>query len=204
LGIEVVFKALPWQRSLKTMMKGKVDGTFAASYKKGRLQYGNYPMDNGKIDAAKRLHMSGYSLYVLNDSDIKIENDRIINVSGKIGAQRGFSIVESLKKMELKVDYGTSDPVIDLNKLLRKRIDGAALQSARADNIIENDELLKGKIRKIDTNRKPFNQKPYFLMLSKQLMNKYPGFAEKFWGNIEKTRESENYKNIVTAFFINN
>jgi polar amino acid transport system substrate-binding protein len=206
IGIKIKTVGYPWTRALVTMQKGNLDGVFAASYKPERKKYGSYPLKDGELDGDRRIHTSGYSLYILEGSKLKFDGDKFENlVSGigvtDIGVQRSFSIIPSLKKFDVNLNDSSSDPDHILYMLFHKRIAAAAIQAARADQIIAAKPLFQKKIIKYKTNKKPFHQKPYFIMLSHQFMKRYPGFSEKFWNAVKEVRNSSEYRQRETEFY---
>ncbi len=104
----------------------------------------------------------------------------------------------------MEIDDGTADPEAILKKVMVGRNIAGALQTARADNLIENNEEFKNNIEKFSTNKSPFDQKPYFLMLSHQITQKYPEFAKEFWDALEKVVNSKEFKEKETEFYKNN
>ncbi len=205
-GIKIKTVGYPWTRALVTMQRGDIDGVFAASYKPEREKYGCYPFKGGKLDGDRRIHTSGYSLYILKGSNLKFDGDKFENlVSGigvtDIGVQRSFSIIPSLEKFDVSLNDSSADPGHILNLLFHKRIAAAAIQADRADQIIAAKPLYQKEIVKYETDKKPFHQKPYFIMLSHQFVKRYPEFSETFWDAVEEVRNSSEYRQRETEFY---
>jgi len=97
LGHDVEIVRLPWKRCMDSLGKNQVDGVFGASYKEKRQKFGVYPMANGKHDGSKQLHPDSYSLYVPKGSNLSWDGDKFINLTGKMGAPMGYSIIEKIK-----------------------------------------------------------------------------------------------------------
>jgi polar amino acid transport system substrate-binding protein len=206
IGIKIKTVGYPWTRALVTMQRGDLDGVFAASYKPERERYGSYPFKGGKLDGDRRIHTSGYSLYILTGSKLKFDGDKFKNlISGigvtDIGVQRSFSIIPSLEKFDVNLNDSSSDPGHILNMLFHNRIAAAAIQAARADQIIAATPLYQKRIIKSETKKKPFHQKPYFIMLSHQFVKRYPEFSEKFWDAVKEVRNSSEYRQRETKFY---
>ncbi len=198
LSVPIKTIAFPWTRTLSTMEAGDIDGAFAASYKKVRERQGQYPTINGERDTSKRMHMSGYSLYINNCCSLDFDGTIFTRLKHKsaatdIGVQKSFSIIDALEKLNLPIFSQTSDPKKLLSLLSHKRLFAVTIQSATADHIIANNDSLKNVIVKHPTTRKPFHQKPYYIMLSHQFVDKYPEFTLEFWNAVEKVRTSEEY-----------
>lgn len=193
LGVKAEFQAYPWLRALTEMSYGVVDAVFASSYKVERERYGLYPSKGGELDVSKHLHMSGYSLYVNKGSQLSFDGSQFENVTHAIGVQRGFSIARDLKPFKVPLSDRTDDPERILHQLLRGRLAAAALQTARAERIINSEPRLKASIRNLNLQVAPFQQKPYFVMFSKQFIAKYPEFTQLFWQTVEQVRKSTKF-----------
>lgn len=206
LNTKIVLKAFPWQRCLELMKINNVNGAFAASYKKRREEYGKYPtMKNNKPNKSLRIHTSGYSLYMHKSLNIKFDGKKFSNITSEIGVQKGFSIVDPLKKFNANLYIVVNaDPNSILKLINALRINAGALQTARADYIINNNPEFKKSIAKYKTNKKPFHQKEYYIMLSHQFVEKYPEFAKKFWNTCKSVRNSKEFKNRVKSFYSKN
>lgn len=200
LDIEIEYEKFPWSRCLMEMKTGEVDGVFASSYKKYRLEYGLYPKKDGSLDEDRRLHESGYSLYVLKDSKIDYIDGEMVNVDKAVGVQRGFSIKDDLEKLGLLVDDGTADPVAQMRKLIYGRVSAVALQSERAEKILLNKDF-KNKIKKLKIDEKCFKEKAYFLMLSKKFVKMYPEFSKQIWDTVKEIRESKEFRIKKSKFY---
>jgi polar amino acid transport system substrate-binding protein len=202
LGVTIHTQGFSWTGCLLQMESGAVDGAFAASYKADREQYGKFPTkDSGGPDESKRIHTSGYSLYTRKDLKVTFDGEKFDGLQGMVAAQKNFSIVAPLQSFGVQIDDFSSDPLIILTKLKLYRVEAAALQTARADNVIANQQGLADIIVKCPADLAPFGEKPYFLMLSHQFVEKYPEFAKEIWDKVEKIRESEEYKTMSEEFY---
>jgi len=200
LGVKARFKPFPWVRALSEMRYGAVNAVFASSYKKEREDYGLYPMSGGELDTTKSLHLSGYSLYILKNERVDFDGKRFSLLSLPIGVQRGFSIVGDLEPFNVQLSENTDDPQKILQQLYRGRISAAALQTQRADMLIAEEPLLKESVIKLQIEHKPFQQKPYFVMFSKQFMAKYPEFTQLFWDTLQQVQTSPEFIQKVKLF----
>ncbi|PHV12532.1 substrate-binding periplasmic protein [Chitinimonas sp. BJB300] len=196
LGIKVEISPVPWVRCLDDMRQGTVDGAFASSFKQDRLAMGFYPGASDKPDTAKYLMMSGYSLYRLKGNNVSYDGKTISNLTTAVGAQQGYSIIEQLKTMGVRVDDGTRGADDNLRKLVAGRLQVVALQTQEGDNSIAQSEF-NGKVEKISP---PLVEKPYFLMLSKQFYGKYTEFSNEIWDAVVSVRDSPEYKKTVSSF----
>lgn len=196
LGIKIETIPLPWKRCQDDMREGKVDGIFAASFKTERLDMGVYPMAGDKPDAARAMMYDGYSLYRLKGGAVQWDGKKL-TAAGSIGAQPGYSIVDQLKQLGVKVDEGTKTADDNLKKVLLGRLDAAALQTLEGDNSLSTNPEYGAKLEKVTP---PLVDKPFFLMLSKQFVAKYADFSKDVWKALAEVRESADYKAKMSNF----
>jgi polar amino acid transport system substrate-binding protein len=193
--IEVV--PLPWKRCLEEVKTGSADAAFKISYSAARAaEIGNYPMAGDKPDASKRLLTDTYSLYRVKGTPVEWDG-KVLKVSGSVGAQSGFSVVDQLKGLGAKVDEGTRSADDNLKKLMAGRFVALALQTDEGDISVENNPEFKGKVERI----KPvLVEKPYFLIFSKSFATKNPAYVQEVWDAIGKVRESAEYSSTAKSF----
>lgn len=186
INIKIETMGLPWKRCLADMEAGKVDGAFPASFKTDRLTLGAYPMTGDKPDATKRLHTEGYSLYVLKGSNIGWDGQKFSNITGSVGAPTGYSIIDLLKKNNLTVDEANKSSVDLLKKVQLGRLQAAALQTGLGDILLKQTPEFGDKITKVNV---ALEEKPYYLMLSNQLVKAEPALAKEIWDKVGALRE---------------
>ncbi len=196
LGVKIETLPLPWKRCQDDMKEGKVDGIFAASFKPERMEIGVYPMQADKPDASRAMMVDGYSLYRQKGGATQWDGKKL-TTTGSIGAQPGYSVVDQLKQLGVKVDEGTKTAEDNLKKLLAGRVDAVALQTLEGDNALRTVPEFSAKIEKMSP---PLVDKPFFLMLSKQLVAKHPEFAKEIWKALSDVRESSDYKAKMSSF----
>lgn len=200
LNVDIEFKPLPWSRGLYEMKEGTIDGLFSASYNKDRENYGKYPTKSGILDDKRYIHTSGYSLYVLKDSQIEFDGKNFIGLKGKIGVQRNFSIIPDLLKFSVSIDDSNTDPESLFMKLFFSRVDAVAIQGERADEVLKKNSDLNSKIKKYETNDYPFNLKKYYVMFSNEFYKKYPEFTELFWDMQIEVLNSKEYSDCLKKY----
>lgn len=196
LGVKFEIVSLPWKRCQEDMREGKVDGIFAASFKTERLEMGLYPMVGDKLDPTRAMMFDGYSMYRVKGTSAQWDGKKLTAV-GTIGAQPGYSIIDQLKPLGVKVDDGAKAASDNLRKLLAARVDAVALQTLEGDNALATQPEFSEKIEKV---KLPLVEKPFFLMLSKQFVAKYGDFSADIWKTLADVRESPDYKSKMAAF----
>jgi len=148
-----------------------------------RLQYGLYPMKNGKPDPDKRVTTLSYFLYKKQGDTLQATNDSLVEKGVTIAAKRGFSIVDNLKNLGVKVvEVSSSTSLFRMLEIGRVR--GVALQDTEGDFHVKN--MGPNHIEKLFPSLKT---KHYYLMLSHQFVEKHPEIADKLWTKISEIRE---------------
>lgn len=198
LSVNLEFEPLPWKRCLLHLQNNKVDGAFAASFKAERLAMGRYPVTKkGNLDANKRIHTSGYALYIPKHSDVGWNGETFINLDGDISIQNGFSIGDRLRALNINV-LEFMGPKANLVKVMEGKVEGSALQSDRADQVLRKHPDLAAKVSKYPV---PISSKPYYLMLSFKLALEHPEFTDLLWRTLEKVRDSKAMTEAQNRFY---
>jgi polar amino acid transport system substrate-binding protein len=194
---KILIDAIPWKRCLQELKIGHYDGAVNASFKIDRAEFAAYPMTADKVDTNKRMLIDSYSLYRLKGSKIEWDGKVFKPQDAIIGAQTGFSVVDQLKSLNLKVDDSNGSTEINLKKLLLGRVSAVALPTLQGDNVLDKDAELQSKIEKIEL---PLIEKPYYLIFSKPFFAQETALVKKIWDNIESARESVEYKKQMDQF----
>lgn len=198
LALRFSYLPVPWKRCLAGLQQNSYDGAFASSYKAERMGLGRYPMDAaGQLDPSKRLHTSGYALYRRTGSAVNWDGNAFQQLHGRVGSLSGFSVVDFLQARGVAVDETSRDPLALLRMLEHGRIEAAALQSLRADFVLQANPSLQASIEKLPV---PLEEKPYYLMLSNDYVAANPVLAAAIWAEIERQRESPEYREQARAF----
>lgn len=192
LGLEPEFVRMPWKRCLKSMQTGKVDGIFNGSFKEERMEFGQYPMKNGKADPERRIATSAYVIYKHKNSDLAWDGKTFKVKGNRVGATLGYSVVGDLKKAGLEVDEG-KDYQKNLLKVMKGRIPATVELSDATDFWINKN---MDKVTDIIKHDPPFKVKPYYVLLSHQFVEKHPKLAEKIWDEIKILRDSPKYQEL--------
>lgn len=195
-GLQVKLAAVPWKRCLGEIEAGTIAGGFSASYKDERAKYAVYPMANGKLDASRRMMNDGYTLYRATGSTIGWDGSKFLNLTGPVGANAGYSIVDDLKKWGATVDDGAKSSDNSMKKLIAGAVQGAAFQTLEGEMVAAKPEYV-GKVEKVSP---PLVEKPLFLIFGKNYYSKNQKFVEDFWNMVAAVRESAEYKAKESAF----
>ncbi len=181
--VKVSFVRMPAQRLLVEMQAGRIDGAFIFSYKEDRLQYGVYPMHQGKPDPKRRIASNNYSFYKLATSDVAWDGAKLSNWRAPVGINFSFSIGDDLKKMGLPVDGGGRGTEQNVAKLKAGRISAYATLEDSADAFLRRNSV--SQIVKLEP---PIVVRDYYLMLSKQYVEGNKSRAELLWTRLGEVR----------------
>ncbi|WUR15205.1 transporter substrate-binding domain-containing protein [[Empedobacter] haloabium] len=188
--IVFVFQSMPFKRCLAQLKANAVDGVFAVSFKPDRLELGAYP-GGATPDASKRMHIDRYILLRRKGGTLDWDGKTLHNVDGAIGAQLGYSITDQLRSLNVTVDEGSQKSEELVRKLLAGRLAGAAVGGSDARTLLDGPYG-----RQIEALPVPLVEKPYFLMLSHQLVARQPELASRIWSAVEQVRNSPAYKKL--------
>jgi len=183
LGIEVVFLRQPWKRCLISLGSGQVDAIFNSSFVKDRMWYGVYPGTIRVPDPYYRIATISYSLYRQKGSAASWDGEQLTGVEGPIGAVLGYSIVDDLKRMGIKLEeVGSSRQ--NLVKLAIGRVSGVVLQTVTGDQLLKS-----GAFPTIERVDPPIVTKAYYLLMSRAFVRDNPDMAARFWLKIAELRD---------------
>lgn len=196
-GVKLEIAALPWKRCLGEVEAGSIAGAIAASYKDERAKFAVYPTKDDKPDAARRLYTDSYTLYRAKGGNVSWdkEGSKFVNLTGSIGAQRGYSIIDDLKKWGAKVDEGGGASKDNLKKLVGGQVQAVAMNTIQGDLISDSAEF-KGKVEKVTP---PLIEKPYYTIFGKDFYSKNQKTVDGIWAAMATVRESKEYKSKEAA-----
>lgn len=183
LQLKFTFTRTANKRVFYNLQNGLVDGAFIFSFKEERLQSGAYPMKNGKVDHNRRIATINHYFYKNKSSDITWDGKQLTEASGSVGVNRGYSIVDDLKKLNIPIEESKGTEIL-LKKLESNRISAYAGQDVTIDYFIS-----KLKLKDIIKIEPAINSKDYFLVLSRNFVHENPQLAEKIWDKIGEIRE---------------
>jgi polar amino acid transport system substrate-binding protein len=190
INVTVEYRALPWKRCLAELKANAVDGAFAGSFRSDRLVIGAYP-GGASPDVEKRLHTDTYVVIRRKDSAVTWDGKQFSGLTGTLGIQLGYSVGEQLASMKIHVDDGSVTLHELLTKVVLGRVDAAAVLEGEVRHLLKTEPALAEKLELLPI---PVVEKPYFLLLSHQLVATRPAFAERLWQSIEFTRKSAAYR----------
>jgi polar amino acid transport system substrate-binding protein len=187
------YRAMPWKRCLAELKANEVDGAFAVSYKSDRREIGEYP-GGSSPDANKRMHVDRYMLLRKKGSKVQWDGKALSNVDGAVGAQLGYSVGDQLRSLNVTVDEGSQRSDELARKLIAGRLAAAAVGGSDAVTLMNGPFAAQ-----LEMIPKPLAEKPYFLILSRQMVERWPEQSQKIWSAIEQVRNSSAYQQLERA-----
>jgi polar amino acid transport system substrate-binding protein len=184
LGVDVEFVRLPAMRLFVAMQSNDIDGAFIFSFKEDRLQYGSFPMRDGKPDRSRRITTINYSFYKSASSPATWNGSTLLNNALPVGMNTGFSIGDDLRKLGLTVDDGAKGTAQNISKLQRGRIGAYATLDASADVYLQ-----RYRINDVIKINPPITSRDYYLMFSKRFSEVHGALAERLWSRIGALRD---------------
>lgn len=192
LALRILVERQPWRRCLQSLRDNLVDGAFKASFSPERQAFAHYPLRNGRLDEERRMLTESYHLYRRKGSAaVHWDGQNLLSGERPVGAQAGFSIVPWLQAKGVRVDDGTRQAEAVLTKLVRERIDAAALQTQQAEHLIRKHPEWAPLLERLEP---PLVAKPYYLLLSRSLVARDAALAERLWDAVAAVRESPAYQ----------
>ena len=186
-SMEIEMLPLAWQRCLKLLENGQMDGAFGTSYLAEREAFAVYPKKgDGSIDTGQRLNSVSYSLYVRQEDSLQWDGRNISPAGALIGIQHGFSIGQLLRQLGANPRPLARDTRELLRHIVARHADAAALQTTQADLELRQDPALAQQIRKLPL---PLTEKHYYLVFSRSFEQQHPGFTRQFWQQLQSQRD---------------
>jgi polar amino acid transport system substrate-binding protein len=187
-GVTFDYQSMPWKRCLEQLKSNQVDGAFAVSFNRDRMDLGAYP-GGANADPAKRMHVDSYMLVRRRGSRLDWDGKTISNLEGRIGVQLGYSVAGFLRARDIPVDEGSQRSDELAHKLIAGRLAGAALGGG---DVLR---LMRGPLAgELDVLPVPLVEKPYYLVLSHALVASKPQLAQRLWNAVELARLSPAYR----------
>jgi len=202
LNFKIDFVGLPWKRALRTLKENEIDALFQASFRKERMDFGQYPMKNGVVDSSKHIMKWTYSFYRLKNTSLQWDGTLLswkgkkLTEDKKIGSMNGYSVGNDLLKEGITVQLTNS--MSSLLQMLRKeRLYGVISLEEYIDVAIKINPKEFLNIEKVNP---AFKRKEYYLMLSHQFVKKYPDLSKQIWKEIQNIRLSGEYDRILEKY----
>jgi polar amino acid transport system substrate-binding protein len=199
LGIAFEHVRLPWVRCLHELQNGAQDAAVGASYVPDREAFGVYPKDAvGQVDPRMRLSTESISLYRVRGSAVDWNGKSFSNLTEPVVVLTGASVIDHLQAMGVMVTESSAGYSAILEMVIQGRAQMAALSTESVAPIIQENQRF---VEMIERAQQPLIAKPYYVMLSRQIVESAPEFAKEFWKTLADIRNSTEYKASTAQMF---
>jgi polar amino acid transport system substrate-binding protein len=185
--VRMEMMALPWMRCLILASRGEADAILGASFTPERALDLIYPRDaQGQPDASRQLFAQGYRLLRRRGDALDTDGTRFTNLVGPIGVERGHASGSLVRAGGATVDENHPDVLAMLAKLRRGRLGGMLVADAHYASLRAQPGVLDG----IEAVPTPLQQRPYFLVFSRDFSRRHPRLVERLWDESVRQRDT--------------
>ncbi len=179
---------LPWLRCLRDVGNGTYAGAIGASFSDERAAFAVYPITpDGQIDPSRRMQSSSYSLFRAKGASGDWDGKQFLNVSTRVIAQRGYSVVADLRKHGVLVDQTARDPETVFKMLIAGRSQLGALITEQGEETMAKPEFGK----QIEMLPQPLVVKDYYLIFGQRYYQSNKRLVEELWDHLAVVRDSK-------------
>ena len=186
LGYEMEFTPKTWDNCIRMTGDGTYDALVSGSYKAKRAKRLMYPPDATEKTSEWRIMQVAYVLVTHRDYPTNFDGDRA-NLPKPLRAPRGYSIVDDLRKGNIKVITGNTRRNMEIVNRMKK---GGVI------TIPSNAKMLIKKLGFEDTlkvHAVPIKSKSYHMLFSKNIQKLTTEEITKIWQEIAKVRDDESF-----------
>jgi polar amino acid transport system substrate-binding protein len=185
--VRLRMQALPWMRCLIQASRGEADAILGASHTPERALDLVYPRDaEGQPDAERQLFAQGYRLLRRRGDALDIDGTRFVDLVGPIGVERGHSSASFARAGGATIDENHPDVQAMLSKLRSGRLGGVLVAEPQYASLRAQDGALAG----LEAVPRPLQQRPYFIVFSRDFVRRRPLLAERIWSEAVRQRDT--------------
>ena len=195
-GVTLELVRVPWKRCLYLLENAYIDATFHASYTEERTRYAVYPMRGGKPDTGRAIYTNRYAIYTLKGTELRWDGRSLASADKPLGTLSGNAVAEDLKRLGAAVEEA---PGVRSN--MEKLKTGRIAAYVEIEGI--GDEFLAGnraEFAAVEKLASPFQDKHYFVVLSKPFYEKNPQLAEAFFDAIRDVQATPAYRKMLLKY----
>ena len=179
---------LPWLRCLRDVGNGTYAGAIGASFSDERAAFAVYPITpDGQLDTSRRMQSSSYSLFRAKGASGDWDGKQFLNLSTRVIAQRGYSVVADLRKLGVLVDQTASDPETVLKMLIAGRSQLGTLITEQGEETMAKPEFRK----QIEMLPQPLVVKDYYLIFGQRYYQSNKRLVEELWDHLAVVRDAK-------------
>lgn len=186
IGVSLTWQRLPSKRLLLDLKEGRIDAILMLSYNEERAKDYAYPLNKaGQVDDNRRIGYLSYALYRQRGSTVQWDGKQFVNLTGTVGANTGYSVVEQLKQLGATVDEA-KETTQNFGKLALGRVQLVAAQEVMGDYL-----LAERRFPSVEKIPVLLSGKSYFTVFSKSFAAKKPELVERFWLRLSGVRDTK-------------
>lgn len=194
LGLQLQITLAPGRRCLAELRAGQQDAILGISFLPERELDGVFPRgSDGRVDEKRAIRFDQYAWYVPTHAELNWDGRRLLLPRGSVvGVQSSNSIGAELKRQGYRIEDGARTAEATLEKLVRGRIEAAALLSSHADAVLQRVPGWNSQIRRLDP---ALARRAYFMIFSHAYaeLRGAAGMAA-LWLDLLAVRDSSSYR----------
>lgn len=192
-GIKVEVSLLPWKRCLADIKSGQQDAILGISYLPEREELGHYPQLAGQPDESLAVRYDQYAWYAPAGTTLRWDGKQLqgLPAEGVVGVQSGYSIANLVRGMGLRVDEAARTAEANLEKLVRGRVQVAALQSRETDQVLAAKPALAAAVQRLEPK---LQERAYFMIFSRAFVARSARGLPLWWREVVAVRDSAVYR----------
>ncbi len=195
-SLQIEFERLPQARCRALLLKGKIDGMFAAPISVHTESFAFPRLADRQIDRSRRVMTIEYVLVRRAGTNFEWDGREFSpEAQPLIGMRRGVSLLmERLTAVGAKVDDGASSYEQALNKLLAGRTNLAVVPRNSLQAYQANLKPTELQLRKLEALRTSLLTQDFYIAIRPDLDPIRRSTAESFWQEIGRLRDLEAYR----------
>ncbi len=185
---------LPWLRCLRDVDRGIYAGAIGASYSDERAAFAVYPTTaDGQLDPSRRMLSSSYSLFRVKGATGGWDGKQFHDLTTRVIAQRGYSVVADLRKLGVLVDQSAKDPETVFKMLIAGRSQLGALVTEQGDETLAKPEFRK----QLEKLTPPLVVKDYYLVFGRRYYEDNRRMVEEMWDHLAVVRDAKDAESLL-------
>jgi ABC-type amino acid transport substrate-binding protein len=178
-GCEVVTVRLPLPRMRAALASGSIDAMPLDASDDDAAHFALPKTKDGRLDRSKALRFNTVVFVRASDKLPMDTNPAFYFKTHTLGVNHGASMAAQLRSIGYRVDDGALDAARNLEKLMRKRVDGYGVSLVSVSDM--DRVIAAGYGNRVVRIEKPLRVTNIWLAFSKDYYQKYPKQAEVMW-----------------------
>jgi polar amino acid transport system substrate-binding protein len=196
IGLALTFYDAPVRRCREDLRANEADAFPVTPYDPETLPFVAFPMADGKIDRTRATTSVRTIVVRRIGSPAHWDGKLMTGLQKPVLVKFGtIQTAKKLKAMQVAVDDTGKSPPSNFRKLVAGRGDLAICPEVEGQLLLRQPEFA-GKLEALPT---PFTDDVYYLAITQQFDERYPGLAEQLWNAIARTKQSPAYLKAIGA-----